>query len=757
MLHLRLLGSPEALWQGEVLSLKGRQWALLGVLALGGGLSRREVAELLWDKNAAQNLRQALYLLRRLPGAKTWLLDGERPALYAEVDALAPTLEALRAPLLRGLPDDLPPAFWEWLALERQRLEELRRERLWQAAQNQPEQALGYLYELIQLDPLHESAVREAMRLESRAGRVQAAWQLYENLRQSLWQELGVEPLAATQAQAALLQSAVLDPLAQRLWEARSLYAEEVRPEFWAMVLEEEPYAVARAWAELEAAPPPSLLPKALRRHLCRRIALALEAQRGEPSATARYWLWALEPERAYPHLLAAGRLALQQGKPNEAQLAFFQALWVSGEAEAVEAILHLSQLAEQQSNLALLDALVERLGVLARRTQSDPIYFEHHQRRAGLRLRQGRPQEAALEALEALEVARRLCDGERISLARLSLGAAHLVAGALEEARPHLEAAARAQSSQTRLRALSNLGALFGLRGEYEASEASFEEALTLARREGQLALAGSLLQNLAATTLRLGRYAQATKRFTEAIELSRSLGDARTETTSYRNLGYLYFLQGQFGPAWNTLEEALELARPLGPGLQAQVLLVQVELLSYLAVYPEAEGRLEEASRLAQAAQDERLLWACRYNRALLGLWRCPEETGPIETLLPSLREARLGDLAMGAEFDLLALGRKENLLERLLACCRPQTPVQHLAWQMGALRLSLLRRSPDPEPLARALALETLCLSVPAHRLLGEAHAHLGQHLQATAAVRRAQELWQSQLEGLPRSLR
>lgn len=289
MLRLKLLGSPEALWQGEALPLKGRQWALLGVLALGGGHSRREVAELLWAKNAAQNLRQALYLLRRLPGAGTWLLDGEQPALYAEVDALAPTLEALRAPLLPGLPEDLPPAFWEWLALERRRLEELRRERLWQAAQAEPGRALGYLYELIQLDPLHESAVREAMRLESMAGRVQAAWQLYENLRQSLWQELGVEPLAATQVQAGLLQPAVLSPLAQRLWEARSLYAEEVRPEFWAMVLEDDPYAVARTWVELEATPPPPGLPKALRQHLSRRIALALEAQAGEPTATARH------------------------------------------------------------------------------------------------------------------------------------------------------------------------------------------------------------------------------------------------------------------------------------------------------------------------------------------------------------------------------------------------------------------------------------------------------------------------------------
>ncbi|KIQ53407.1 hypothetical protein SY28_14075 [Meiothermus taiwanensis] len=180
-----------------------------------------------------------------------------------------------------------------------------------------------------------------------------------------------------------------------------------------------------------------------MRRHLCRRIALALEAQGGEPSTTARYWLGALEPERAYPQLQTAGRLALQQGKPNEARLAFFRALWTADTAPLqLEALLGLAQVAELQGDLDLMEALVQRLGELARRHQCDRAYFEHHQRKAGLRLRQGKPQEAALEAQEALEVARRLADEERIALARLSLGAAHLVAGALEEARPHLEAA---------------------------------------------------------------------------------------------------------------------------------------------------------------------------------------------------------------------------------------------------------------------------------------------------------------------------
>jgi len=759
MLRLKLLGEMQASWQGQPLPLKGRQWALLVLLALGGGLSRRELGGLLWEKHAAHSLRQALYRLRQLPGASSWLVDGEYPCLQAEVDALGPSLEQLRWPLAPGLPSDLPAAFADWLEQQRRYLEELRRERLWQAAQAEPEQALAYLYELIALDPLHESAVREAMRLEALQGRPLVAHQLFENLRAVLHRELGVEPLAATRAMAESLQGPSLSPLARRLWEAQSLYPDCTEARFWAEVLQAEPYQVAQAQAELAQLPleAPGLTDP-LRIFLHDQIARALERLYPEQAShIAAHWLGARQPARALPCFLRAGSQALRESRLEDAQRAYFRALWAApAGGERREALLGLAQLAELKNDLALLHDLCRELLSLARWLQDDLCYYEYHHRRAALWLRQGRPCDALEEAQEALGVATRLADAERIHLAQLTLGAANLVAGDLAQAEPWLRQAAQAQSTQTRLRAFSNLGALLGLQGRYGASVDAFEEALTLARQEGQRALASSLLQNLAASTLRQGRYARAAERFAEALELARSLGDPRTEATSYRNLGYLHFLQGRFGLAWNTLEEALELAEPLGPGLQAQALLVQVELLGYLSRPEQAVPRLEQARTLAQAAQDERLLWAARYNQAVLALLGAPERPEPVLELLPALRE-RLGDLAVGAEFDLLAFCHDPATLESLLERCCPQTPLQHLAWQMGALRLGLAQGRSNPSPLAQALQAEPLCLGVPALALLSQAYHHIGQVALAQSAQQRARQLWEEQTQGLPRHLR
>ncbi len=757
MLRLKLLGEMQASWQGQPLPLKGRQWALLALLALGGGLSRRELGGLLWEKHSAHSLRQALYRLRQLPGASSWLLDGEHPRLQAEVDAHNPTLKQLRMPLLPGLPDDFPAAFADWLEQQRRHLEELRRERLWQAVQDEPEWALAHLYELIELDPLHESAVREAMRLEAQQGRLGAAQQLFEDLRGVLRRELGVEPLAATRALAESLRGPALSPLARRLWEARSLYPACEEARFWAEVLQAEAYQVAQAQAELALASlEMPVLSRPLQQFLHGQIAQALERLQPEQSGLAgRHWLQAHRPDKALPCFLRAGAQALRESCFEQAQQAFFLALWTAPAGPARrEALLGLAQWAEQKSDLPLLQDICQALGSLARQLQDDLCYYEYHHRQAGLWLRRGRPQDAALEAQEALAVAQRLRDAERTYLAKLTLGAAYLVAGMLDKAEPWLEAAARAGSAQTRLRAYSNLGALHGLRGAHTASQAAFEEALTLARQEGQRGLASSLLQNLAATCLRLGRYTQAVERFAEALELARSLGDPRTEATCYRNLGYLYFLQGHFGLAWNTLEEALELAARLGPGLQVQVLLVQVELLGYLGQPAQAEPRLQQA--LALAAQDERLGWAARYNQALLALLAAPERPEPVLELLPGLHE-RLGDLAVGAEFDLLAFCQHPATLAPLLARCHPQTPVQQLAWQMGALRLGLAQGQPDPRPLAQALQTGSFCLGVRAYGLLAWAHHQQGQTALAQVAQQQARQLWEEQTQGLPRHLR
>lgn len=765
MLQLQLLGGFRAVWQGEVLSLKGRQRALLAVLGLSGRCSRLELSRLLWGQEGGHNLRQALYLLRRLPGAGQWLGDGDLLYIRAEVDALRPSLEQLRLPLLPDLPPDLPEAFWDWLELERRRLEELRRERLWQAAQAEPAQARPLLYELLSLEPLHETACRALMRLEAEAGFPELALQQFERLREALKREMGSEPLPATLALAQSLQAAPPSPLARRLQQAWALRPQEGRADFWAAVLEASALEIAQAQDELAALGwqpnlPPTSVQAPLERYLHQRIAETLAQQQADqPAAIAYHWCQAQNAPQAYPWALRAGRQALEQGELKAAREHLFRAVWMAPQGqERLEALHALAQLAEQQSDLELLEAVCAALGQLAWQTQDDRCFFEYHHRSAGLCLRQGRPHPAAEQAQEALEAARRLGQPEQVCMAELTLGAAWMAGGALAQAQAHLSRAAQAQNPTVRLRALSNLGALMGLQGAYQASHDHIEQALALARQTGQRALVGSLLQNLAATTLRLGQYARATRRFEEALSLARSLGDRRTEAVCYRNLGYLYFLQGQFGSAWNTLEEALELALQLEPALQGQVLLVQVELLCYLDQFERAAERLAQAQQRAEAVGDARLKGACRYNQALLRLLQQPADPSPVLAVLRGLEEARLGDLVTGAGYDLLAWALHPPTLADWLARLTPQTPLQHLAWQMGRARQGLLTgQPPDPHALALALAGEPLSLSSPGHQLLADLYAADGAPQAARQARAEALQHRQRSQQGLPRFLR
>lgn len=765
MLRLRLLGSFQALWQGEVLALKGRQRALLAVLGLSGQCTRSELARLLWGADGAHSLRQALYLLRRLPGAGEWLGDGDPLFVRADIDALDPSLEQLRLPLLPDLPPDLPEAFWDWLELERRRLEQLRCERLWQAAQAEPTQARQLLYELMALDPLHETACRILMRLEADRGHPEVALSLFEALRAALKREMGSEPLPITMALAKALETDLPSPLARRLQQAWTLRPQEDRADFWADVLEATALEVAQAQNELAARdwrlglPDPSGSKAPLQRYLHQRIAETLARQQPEQAAAIAYhWRLALQAPQAYPWALAAGRQALQKGEQEAALEQIFRALWMAGPGlQQREALSLLAQVAEQQNDLGLLEAVCAAQGRLAWQTQDDGCFFEYHHRSAGLYLRQGRPHQATAQAQEALEAARRLGRPDEVYLAELTLGAARMAGGALVEAALHLNRAAQAPSPMVRLRALNNLGAVMGLQGAYEASHDHLEQALALARQTGQRALVGSLLQNLAGTTLRLGRYARATQRFGEALMLARSLSDRRTEAVCYRNLGYLYFLQGQFGPAWNTLEEALELALHLEPALQGQVLLVQVELLGYLEQFDRAAERLAQAQQRAEAVGDARLLGACRYNQALLLLLQRPDDPGPVLSAVGWLEEVGLGDLVVGASYDLLAWALHPPTLADRLPRLTPQTPQQHLAWQMGRARLGLLAQQPsDPEPLAQTLGEEPLSLSAPAYFLLSELYAARGEPLAAEQARAEAARCRLQAQRGLPKFL-
>ena len=204
--------------------------ALLAYLALNPEQhhGRDKLAALLWgaraDTQARSRLSKCLSGLRKAVGnGAEALLDTDRDGVIlhgaaievdvaqlrrlAESDDLEDLAEAASlydGELLAGIATS-EEAYEEWLFFERQALHKTAIEVLSKLAGEQlgngdAEAAATSAEKLVALDPLNERAHRILMRANVSAGRRNAALQQYRTCVETLRQELGVEPEAATKA-----------------------------------------------------------------------------------------------------------------------------------------------------------------------------------------------------------------------------------------------------------------------------------------------------------------------------------------------------------------------------------------------------------------------------------------------------------------------------------------------------------------------------------------------------------------------------
>ena len=232
MLSLRLLGPVTLARADAPLPLTVRKTAaLLVLLALGGALPRARIVALLWpaldEPSGRRNLRRELARLRELGAADAVQTDGDRVALAAAVAVDAQDFSAAAdadTALQRwhGLPadglelDDAAP-FMDWLAGERERLLARWREHMAAsaaaaAARGEVDAALARLDRLLADDPLQERHHRQAMAWLAAAGRREDALARYARCRELLQSELGLAPMAETEALAATLRAAPAPP-----------------------------------------------------------------------------------------------------------------------------------------------------------------------------------------------------------------------------------------------------------------------------------------------------------------------------------------------------------------------------------------------------------------------------------------------------------------------------------------------------------------------------------------------------------------
>jgi TolB-like protein len=225
--QLRLLGPFSLVLAGghELAITTKKNRALLAILALspGGQATRDKLCELLWgdrgDEQARSSLRQSLAVMRKELGQSEALLLQTREDIISlksqgvivdvvsflrlakgsDLSFLRKASELYSGELLADTSVKVP-AFEDWLAAERRRLEEkaivvLEKLSELETGQNQVTTAKR----LVDLDPLRESSHRTLMIAYSTTGENGLALRQYDICQKLLKTELGVDPGIQTQ------------------------------------------------------------------------------------------------------------------------------------------------------------------------------------------------------------------------------------------------------------------------------------------------------------------------------------------------------------------------------------------------------------------------------------------------------------------------------------------------------------------------------------------------------------------------------
>jgi TolB-like protein/DNA-binding SARP family transcriptional activator/Tfp pilus assembly protein PilF len=230
---LRLFGGFESrvLPGGEKVPVPGkRERVLLAYLAVSpkGSQVRRKLATLLWgdarDETALDNLRTCVFNLRKALGdTEHRIISSEGRDIVLDAAAFEVDVLAFRAFAAQSGMAELEAAanlysgeFLDALSIDSEEFESWRREEatrcrdqaldvltrlMTQSAQSgETERAIEAGLRILRLEPLHEAAARQLMRLYGASGRRGAAAQLYRALAEALRTELNAQPEAETRA-----------------------------------------------------------------------------------------------------------------------------------------------------------------------------------------------------------------------------------------------------------------------------------------------------------------------------------------------------------------------------------------------------------------------------------------------------------------------------------------------------------------------------------------------------------------------------
>jgi DNA-binding SARP family transcriptional activator/tetratricopeptide (TPR) repeat protein len=185
---------------------------------------------------------------------------------------------------------------------------------------------------------------------------------------------------------------------------------------------------------------------------------------------------------------------------------------------------------------------------------------------------------------------------------------------------------------------ALTNLGIVRRLTGDYPVSAQVLGEALAIFRALGDRLGQAVALNDLGIVRESSGDHAGGTRLIEEALDIFRDVGDRRGQANALHGLGGTRLSRGDYPGAARILQESLEIFRDLGDRRgQARALIEMGAMMRMAGDYPGAGRVLEETLRISRDLGDP-LIQA----NALLYLGAIRHSTGDDQGAAQALGEA-------------------------------------------------------------------------------------------------------------------
>jgi len=269
----------------------------------------------------------------------------------------------------------------------------------------------------------------------------------------------------------------------------------------------------------------------------------------------------------------------------------------------------------------------------------------------------------ACEEGLQAIKDDPSSSDDEKIE-ARLhsELGGIYGYRGDYPRAREHFEHSLRLRAEVDDLPGMTashnNLGYLWQLQSEYERAIEHYQVAEELARKINlRYALIFAAL-NTAYALISLNRYAEAEARCRATLALAQEMNDRQNIAQIHNTLGFVYYHQGNYSGSLAAYHQALQINQSLGSAHQEANTLMNMALtLSASGQYQEATNAARQALQRAEALQAQRLK-----AEALNALTEAALGASDHETATASASDAAALSHEIGSTYD-------EGIARRLL----------------------------------------------------------------------------------------